>query len=121
MSTKRFDSWVRSVGQDPDPRFSLANERTFLSWITTSLGFLGAGLAVGTIAPVRTTALTVISVAWIVMAAALALRAVLRWFRIERAIRNSQPLPVSASIPLVALALAGLGVCSAIALYGAGL
>lgn len=117
----RFDEWVRSQGVDPDPRFSLANERTFLSWITTSLGFLGVGLAVFTISPVRTPALTAISAAWILVATALALRAVLRWFRIERAIRSSQPLPVSASIPLVALALAVLSVSSAVALYQAGL
>lgn len=118
---KWFDAWVRSQGEDPDPRFSLANERTFLSWMTTSLGFLGVGLAVFTISPVRTAALTVISAAWILVAAATALRAVLRWFRIERAIRNSAPLPVSGSIPLVALALAVLSISSAVALHQAGL
>jgi len=34
------------VGGDADPRYSLANERTFLAWIRTSLGMLAvsAGL-----------------------------------------------------------------------------
>ena len=30
---------------EPDYRFSLANERTFLAWIRTSLGLLAAGIA----------------------------------------------------------------------------
>ena len=41
--------WPRRVydhGEDPDPRFSFANERTFLAWIRTGLGFLAAGVAV---------------------------------------------------------------------------
>ncbi len=31
------------LGEAPDYRFSLANERTFLAWIRTSLGFLAGG------------------------------------------------------------------------------
>lgn len=31
------------VGSDPDYRFSLANERTFLAWIRTALGLLAGG------------------------------------------------------------------------------
>lgn len=30
----------------PDPRVRLANERTFLAWIRTSLGFIAAGIAI---------------------------------------------------------------------------
>ena len=39
----RFPAAVFSVGTDPDPRFSLANERTYLAWIRTSLALLAAG------------------------------------------------------------------------------
>ncbi|MFD1659148.1 YidH family protein [Streptomyces caeni] len=38
-------------GKDPDYRFSLANERTFLAWVRTSLALLGAGVAVIQFAP----------------------------------------------------------------------
>ena len=33
-------------GTEPDPRFTLANERTFLAWIRTSLALLAGGVAV---------------------------------------------------------------------------
>ncbi len=33
-------------GEEPDPRFTLANERTFLAWIRTSLALLAGGVAV---------------------------------------------------------------------------
>ena len=36
---------ISRLGEAPDYRFSLANERTFLAWIRTALGFLAAGLA----------------------------------------------------------------------------
>jgi putative membrane protein len=112
---QRFDAWVRSVGQEPDPRFTLANERTFLSWITTSLGLLGIGLAVGTILDRDSSVVTGIALLWILLSAVLALRALVRWFRLERAMRIGAPLPVSASIPVVALALGVLAVITGLA------
>lgn len=33
------------VGDEPDPRFSLANERTFLAWTRTSLAMLAGSVA----------------------------------------------------------------------------
>jgi putative membrane protein len=115
----RFDAWVRSVGEEPDPRFTLANERTFLSWIATSLGILGIGLAVGTILDRDSAAVSVVAVLWIVLAAVLAVRALARWFRLERAMRLAQPLPVSTTIPLVAVALGVLTLVTGLAVLGA--
>ena len=42
-------------------------------------------------------------------------RAVVRWFKMERAMRLSQGLPLSSSIPAVAIAVALLGVASGVA------
>lgn len=39
----REPQWRRQ-GTEPDYRFSLANERTFLAWIRTALGLLAGGL-----------------------------------------------------------------------------
>jgi len=42
----RFPRWVYGAGDEPDARFSLANERTFLAWIRTSLALLAGSIAV---------------------------------------------------------------------------
>jgi len=110
----RFDRWVRSVGEDPDPRFTLANERTFLAWMTTALGLLGIGLAVGTLIPGDAPALRLIGAAWVLLSLAVALRALLRWFVVERAMRSGHGLPLSRSIPVVALGLAVLALATAL-------
>src|SRR6476661_4070594 len=38
-------------GHDPDYRFTLANERTFLSWIRTALALIAGGVAVVQLVP----------------------------------------------------------------------
>ena len=42
----RFPRHVYGHGTEPDPRFSLANERTFLAWIRTSLALVAGGVGV---------------------------------------------------------------------------
>ena len=43
--TNRQPRWVYDAGDEPDPRFTLANERTFLAWVRTSLAMLAGGVA----------------------------------------------------------------------------
>ncbi|HEX2247025.1 MAG TPA: DUF202 domain-containing protein, partial [Arthrobacter sp.] len=42
----KFATRLLRGGTEPDPRFTLANERTFLAWIRTSLALLAGGIAV---------------------------------------------------------------------------
>ncbi|MHC6177847.1 YidH family protein [Glutamicibacter sp. X7] len=95
-------------GQDPDPRFTLANERTFLSWIRTSLAFIGGGIAVeaftAEIFPAATR--TVLSLILLMIGFLLAAGACVRWFRVESAMRHRRSLPVPLIVPLVSLASA---------------
>lgn len=111
------------VGEDPDYRFSLANERTFLAWIRTSLGLLACGVGVVQLVPRfsipggRTAlGIALISLAFLVSASSYA-----RWERNERAIRMNRALPRS-SVPRV-LAL-GLSLVAAgtvlLVMHGAG-
>ena len=44
-SKSRWPAFVYRAGDEPDYRFSFANERTFLAWIRTALALLAAGLA----------------------------------------------------------------------------
>lgn len=47
---RRFPRSVYSIGAEPDPRYSLANERTFLAWLQTSIGLIAAGVALEALA-----------------------------------------------------------------------
>ena len=93
-------------GQEPDYRFSLANERTFLAWIRTALALLAGAVLleqfVTRIQP-RIAVLTV-SVFLAALAAALCAGAYWRWKGNEIAMRHSRPLPANGIIPLIAIA-----------------
>ncbi|MHC5350126.1 YidH family protein [Metapseudomonas furukawaii] len=92
-------------GNEPDPRFTLANERTFLAWIRTSLALLGGGIAVETFAgdafePSMRLGITLslLSLSLLVSAGA-----GLRWLSVERALRHGHALPLPTLVPLLAM------------------
>lgn len=86
--------WVYAQGSEPDPRFSFANERTFLAWIRTSLALLAAGVAINTVDLGWSDALeSVLHIG--VTGAGIACPPIAwwRWARSERALRRQEPLP----------------------------
>ena len=89
--------WPRSVygtGSEPDARFSLANERTFLAWVRTSLALLAAGVALEALAvPVHPGLRLAASLLLLVLAVAAPVQAWRGWARTERAVRREEPLP----------------------------
>jgi putative membrane protein len=92
-------------GCEPDPRFTLANERTFLAWIRTALAFLAGGIAVeaftgGVFGPDlrRGVALTLLVLAMLVSGSAC-----VRWLNVERAMRQRKPLPLPVLVPILSL------------------
>ncbi|MER7071778.1 DUF202 domain-containing protein [Terrabacter sp. NPDC000476] len=92
----RFPRSVYEAGDDPDPRFSLANERTFLAWIRTALAFVAAGLAVEALqVPVAAWLRVTISVLLVLAGVAATAQAWIAWVRTERAMRHLAPLPSS--------------------------
>lgn len=96
---------TRQVGQTPDYRFSLANERTFLAWIRTGLALIGGGLATAQFLPPLPIHYLreVLAIALLLLGAAVSVRAVDRWVRSERAIRLGRDLPPSRFPALLAL------------------
>jgi putative membrane protein len=112
---------LRSVGTEPDPRFSYANERTFLAWNRTSLALIAAGLAVTSLLPQFHFEFgrRIIGVPLIVLGAVLAFTSYRRWEDNERAMRLKQPLPPS-RLPLVlaiGIAIASI-VAAVVAIFG---
>jgi putative membrane protein len=88
---------LHTVGSEPDPRFSYANERTFLAWNRTALALVAAGLAATSLLPEFnvTGGRRLIGVPLIALGAVLAAVSYRRWDANERAMRLRQPLPPS--------------------------
>ena len=92
----REPAW-RRTGKMPDYRFSLANERTFLAWIRTSLALLAGAVALDQLAPeIAPTAVRIILCLMLAaIGAILAVVSYRRWGHQEQAMRNEQELPHS--------------------------
>lgn len=119
MSGQRgwFTRTVFPDGEEPDPRFTLANERTFLAWTRTALAFLAGGIALeafripGIPAELRSVAAALV----ILLGMAISAGAAVRWVRVERAMRHGRALPAPAIVPLLS---AGIVIACVIVFLG---
>ena len=92
----RWPARVYGEGTEPDPRFTFANERTFLAWLRTSLALVVAGVAVDVLAEsgdAAAGAYRPLAAALIVLGMAASATAFTRWMANERAMRRREPLP----------------------------
>ncbi|MFE7559771.1 YidH family protein [Kitasatospora sp. NPDC057500] len=109
---RRDAPWYEE-GEEPDYRFSLANERTFLAWFRTGLALIAAALAVAQFVPphARGTAGAVLGAVLAVVGSLICATAWFRWRAVQRAMRHQRPLPHSRMLPVLAVgaAVAGLG------------
>ena len=102
----RWPSWVYAEGAEPDYRFSLANERTFLAWIRTALALVAGGVALDAFPVSASERLqTWLAALLVLLGMACAIASWFRWARAERAIRTHQPLPSSGPTAWLALGL----------------
>jgi putative membrane protein len=99
--------WTQS-GRDPDYRFSLANERTFLAWIRTSLAVLAAAVAVVQLVSTHHLheARRALGILLALLGVAMSASAYSRWSANERAMREGRPLPRSPLLVVVSAVLA---------------
>lgn len=96
MPRSRWPRWVYGSGEEPDYRFSFANERTFLAWIRTALALIAGGVALNALdlsMPARLQELA--AVALVVLGILCAVAAWTRWALSERAVRRQVALPAS--------------------------
>ena len=103
-SDNRRPRSVYEVGEEPDPRVTLANERTALAWLRTALALVAGGIALVVLSDTLSSWKQVQWLAVIVclaggLAAALS---VVRWARVERAVRLRAPIPAPHLLAYVA-------------------
>lgn len=107
----RWPRRVYGVGEEPDARFSFANERTFLAWIRTALALLVSGVALeGLGVPAEAGARQALVTILVVLGGLASIAALVRWVQAERALRQSRPLPALSLAPLLAFGLVVVGV-----------
>lgn len=109
-------------GTEPDVRFTLANERTFLAWSRTALALVAAGLAVAQLLPPFPRVpwgRSVIATPLILLGAVLSALSYVEWRRNQHAIRSGAPMPptllprvLAVTIGIVALTAAAVDLYS---------
>lgn len=108
-ATRRARKWSIDLesGEEPDYRFTLANERTFLAWVRTSLALLAGAVAIREFVEsfAFRGARRGIAACAAGLSAVLLVLAYRRWVRAQRAMRMREPLPPSVGIPIVASVL----------------
>lgn len=121
-----LSQWLRAAdprrdGDDIDPRFSYANERTFLAWNRTALALIGVGLAVANLLPPFEFAWgrRMIALPLIALGGLVSLVSLTEWIGNERAMRRGERLPGS-RLPLLLAVVVGAvaAVAVVISLFG---
>ena len=104
-------------GTEPDPRFTFANERTFLAWSRTALALVVAGLGIVQLLPPFPGVpwgRHALGVPLIVFGAVVAVTAYREWTRNQWAMRHEQPLPRSVMPRLLAAVITVIAVIAAV-------
>jgi len=114
---RRFPARVYATGEDPDARFSLANERTFLAWNRTALALFATGVALEALdVPINHTLRLVAATVFVVLGLLAVAQAWFGWVRTERSLRLGRALRGPRLGPIVSV-----GIAVGIILIGAGL
>ena len=106
-------------GTEPDPRFTFANERTFLAWSRTALALVVSGLGIVQLLPPFPgvpSGRHLIGLPLIALGAVLAVAAYVEWVRNQRALRRGESLPVSIMPWILAVTVTGIAVIAGIVL-----
>jgi putative membrane protein len=104
---------------EPDVRFTLANERTFLAWNRTALALVVAGLGIVQLLPPFPGVpwgRHVLGLPLIVLGATVSVRSYWEWRLNQAALRRGAPLPRSLLPSVLAGTIAGIAALSAVVL-----
>ncbi len=109
LNQSQHKPW-RKQGQDPDYRFSLANERTYLAWIRTALALLAGAIGIDQLTPdLAEPAIRILISSFLcVCSGLLAVFAYRRWAQNERAIRNNSQLTYTSFLKVISTVLVAI-------------
>lgn len=99
---------MASDEHEPDYRFTLANERTYLAWVRTSLALMAGAVAVVKLIPgddlawLRRTLGVLLGITALVSAGT----AYARYRSVQAAMRQGRPMPRAIALPVLGLSLA---------------
>lgn len=118
--SKKDTRWPRrlySLGEEPDARVSLANERTALAGLRTALALVATGLGLAALQNYFESSVlfTYAAAALATTGALLAIGTPLRWFENEKAMRLRLPLPAPRALIPIAIFIALVGIIGALA------
>ena len=121
---RRWPRQLYETGTEPDPRFTLANERTFLAWLRTALALMAGGVTVEALAAAPGNR---IGPLWTIVAIMLMVTGILcsagafgRWYAAERALRTGKPLPSPRLGSVLGYGLAAVGLTACVLLLVGG-
>jgi putative membrane protein len=112
----RRPKFIYSRGSEPDPEYTLANERTFLSWIRTGLAFIAGGIVLNAFAvDMAVDTRKTLSILLLGIGSIISLWAWISWARVERSVRERTPLKNSPALALLSGTVVAAAVIVAIA------
>ena len=108
---ERRPKWVYREGSEPDVRFTLANERTFLAWIRTAMALLAGGVAIDVVGlDMSSTTQKALAAVVLLLGIGSAVTSWFRWARSERAMRRRESLPSPGATAVLAVGVVLAGV-----------
>lgn len=114
----RFPTVVYGEGEEPDPRFSLANERTFLAWVRTSLALFAGGVGLEALGVPEQPGFRTAAAAVLLGLGLLSIaQAWIGWARTERSLRRSRALPGPTAGVILVCGIVVVGVLVVLGLY----
>jgi putative membrane protein len=106
----------RQADEEPDVRFTYANERTFLAWNRTALALIATGVAATQLLPKLqvTWGRRLLGLPLIALGAVVAAESLRQWRANDRAVRRHEPLPRSIMPVVLAAGIVVVGLMAVV-------
>jgi putative membrane protein len=106
----------RPADEEPDVRFTYANERTFLAWNRTALALIATGVAATQLLPKLqvTWGQRLLGLPLIALGAVVAAESLRQWRANDRAVRRHEPLPRSIMPVVLAAGIVVVGLMAVV-------